>query len=184
MYLMPATPLPVTRAQRRAALGELERRRRFGISGLGCNCRGGHYISGLGDDVAPTDPTLINLENNPAAGMPSVSNSLPPELSPTPVTLPFPDPVFSAPIATPVAPVVVPNVTAAVPPNVAAQLNVVPLTAPTNPMVYQSTLPNPAPKSPVTPWLDQQTIKGVPNKYLIAGAAGILILAAAGKGRR
>lgn len=182
MYLVPQVPLRVTRANRRQLAGMLRYPRRVALSGLGCNCRGGHYLTGLGDNGSfPTDPYLINLINNPSVDMPDVPTALPPELSPTPVSIPLPNPIFNAPIAVAQPPMKLPNIS-----NLLNQPPILPGTgAPNITNVARNTVPNPAPAVAKASWLDEQTIPGVPNKFLVGGVLGVMVLGAmAGKKRR
>lgn len=172
MYLVPVSGVPVKNQpvlrSRRLALG---------LAGLGCNCRGGNYISGLGTDgnwgSSWSNPNLVN---NPSAGLTPVDTALPPELAPNPVSMPMPVPTMNVPATVAAIPVVAPNVS-----SFASQPPILPSGAPALPVGYPSTQPNPAPASPRSSWLDQQTIEGVPNKFLLGGVIAILVLAAAAK---
>jgi len=127
--------------------------------------------------IMPGNP---NLQNNPAAGLTPVDFAAPPELSPNPAGFPLPQPTMNVPLGVVAPPVKILNTT-----GVASSPPILPSGAPALPAAYPSTLPNPAPPVPGTPWLDQQTVKGVPNKYLLGGVLAIFLIAQAStKGAR
>jgi hypothetical protein len=45
-------------------------------------------------------------------------------------------------------------------------------------------IPGAAPVTVATKWVDQEMISGVPNKFLVGGAAGLFLLASLRKGKR
>jgi len=123
--------------------------------------------------IMPGNP---NLSNNPAAGLTPVDFASPPELSPNPAGIPLPQPTMNAPLS-----VVAPPRKLANTYGIADAPPLLPSGAPALPVAYPNTLPNAAPPAPGTPWLDQQPILGVPNKYLLGGVLAIFLIAQASK---
>jgi len=168
MYLMPAPVLP-SQASARAQMAADRARRRRGVSlsGLACHCRGGHYMDGLADDGVAIDPTAIST-----------------------TLIPPPD----APYVNPLPVVLVPDTSGSIQPTpggisttlVAPAAGGVQTSAPGGgAYVARAAAPvMPAGSGPKQPFLDRQMISGLPNKYLVAGLAGILVLASAGNKRR
>lgn len=211
MYLVPSRPLGVQRARRRmgfyvtpAAPGQdriaasqsaaVEIRRRLpqlsGIyfsgrrgdraalfSGLGCKeCRTGLSWLGQGDSLTPPDISSTGPGGsfNPV-GTPDI-------LSTEPTTIPYPTFTIPKPVIRQVSPVVVPLPS--------FNPNYLPAGTDANqaPSILTAAAATPPLQRPAGPtsasWLDRQTIQGVPNKFLVAGLAGIVLLGAAGaKGR-
>ncbi|HXU18979.1 MAG TPA: hypothetical protein VN788_00190 [Verrucomicrobiae bacterium] len=162
MYLMPATPLRAVRPSRAQLSGDRERRRRsISLSGLACHCRGGHYLDGLADDGVAIQPSVISTDLTPPADT-SYVNPLPAVLVPD----------TSGQIQT-----VAPTISTTLTPPVSSAPAVVSSTM--APVMRGAAAPGPK-----LPFLDQQMITGVPNKYLVAGLAGILVLASAANKRR
>jgi hypothetical protein len=179
MYLMPSPSVSV------GAVPVFPRKRGVSMSGLGCNCRGGNYLTGLGQDTGSSwqeagaavavaqNPNLIN---NPAAGLTPVDTALPPELSPNPVEIPLPQPTANVPLSAVAPPAIAPNVQ-----SLATAPPILPGGSPGLPAAYPDTLPNPAPPQKNVSWANQQPYLGVPNKFIVGGVLAILVIAAAAK---
>lgn len=153
MYLMPMTSgrIPVPRAKR------------ISLSGLGCNCRGGHYMSGFGDDGAVVTDIPLQTDLTP-----------PPDSFNGGTTLLLPGvptgtvDITDAPLQTSlIAPAGVSPLTSA-------------LTAGVQTAAQIAAQKAAAAKSS-TSFLNRQSIPGVSNKYLLGGLALVAALALGGR---